>query len=144
TYSEESSMTLDERGIVPISDAESVCANGNKTSYGLKGIESLPGGPSLHKPGLIIDGHRVRFQRSSSDPEHIETLFEIDVTNRGESSIAKDWRLCLLQDGKAVYCSAQDLKLENGIKASVADVTLQSPIEHGRTVKGWLLFVLPK
>lgn len=146
TFSEESSipMTLDERGIVPISDAASVCANGSKTGYGLKGIESLPGGQSLHKPGLIIDGHRVRVRWSSSAPEHIETLFEIEVTNRGESSIAKDWRLCLSQDGKAVYFDAQDLKLENDIKTSVADVTLQSPIEHGRTVKGWLLFVLPK
>jgi hypothetical protein len=146
TFSAESSMTmtLDERGIVPMSDAESVCANGSKTGHGLKGIESLPGGPSLHKPGLIIDGHRVRIQWSSLDPEHIETLFEIEVTNRGESSIAKDWRLCLSQAGKAVYFDAQDLKPENGIKTSVADVTLQSPIEHGRTVKGWLLFVLPK
>jgi len=144
-FSAESPMTMSEGNIVPISAAASVCSDGSKVARGLKGIESLPGGPSLHEPKLMIDGHRIRIQTSSLDPEHLQLFFEIEVTNRGESSIAKDWRLCLSQDGKhAEYFEAQDFEPQKDIKASLADATLQSPIEHGRTAKGWLLFVLPK
>jgi hypothetical protein len=53
--------------------------------------------------------------------------------------------LCLSQDEKhAVHFEAQDFEPEKDVKTSLADAALQSPIEHGRTAKGWLLFVLPK
>ena len=143
TSTTEESIAMNEGNIVLITDAESLCSNGTKTARGRKGIENLPGGPFLHKPALVMDAHRFRIQNSSSDPEHMQILFEVEITNRGEASIAKDWELCLSQNGKRITFEAQDLTPTNDIKNSLADITLQAPIEHGRSAKGWLLFVLP-
>jgi hypothetical protein len=130
--------------IFRLTNPQMLCAGGERTAYGLEGLQSLPGGPDLKKPRLVIDGHGFRFQTTSTRPDHLELLVEVDVTNRGEASIAKDWRLCLLQDEKhAVHYDAQRLSIEGDVKTSLADATLESQIGHGRAVRGWLVFYLP-
>ncbi|MGB2633381.1 MAG: hypothetical protein WAM58_05545, partial [Candidatus Acidiferrum sp.] len=73
-----------------------------------------------------------------------------EITNGGESSVAKDWGLCLVDShGKAVEFEAESFDpaghIELGQKAvSLMAVTNEAPVEHAHSAKGWLLFKVPK
>jgi len=75
-------------------------------------------------------------------------MLDVSLVNRGETSIAKDWVLCILQDGQPHRFMAQrysdETKAAYGDRVSIADAVFSNPVEHGHAVRGWLLFRVPK
>jgi hypothetical protein len=101
----------------------------------------LPGGANAKRPNLVIEADELSFTEWSDKFDDL--FFEVDVTNRGETSIAKDWKLCLPQGRKALYFDAQDVgNLE--FQPDIAKSTFVTSIEHGHVVKGWLRFHVPR
>jgi hypothetical protein len=135
--------------LVKIPKAVWPCSNGKKFGYGSDGLSTLPGGPNLKKPYLLIDAKQFVMEDWSNE-EFVDLYFEVTVTNRGESSIAKDWSLCYVQPNQqAVQYDAETISptrlAELGSDAmSLTDVTFHTSIEHGHAASGWLLFQLPK
>lgn len=116
------------------------CSN-TRIEYGEEGLENLPGGADLKRPRLLLSP--VSFGITEWSNQLDDLLFEIDVTNRGESSIAKDWRLCLVHGKTALYFNAQPL-LDPSRGTDLARSTFSNSIEHGHVVRGWLRFSVPK
>jgi hypothetical protein len=71
-------------------------------------------------------------------------LLEVSVTNKGDISIAKNWRLCLVLNDKPLRYTPEEIKpddlatYEN--KVSLEPAGVGTPIERGHAVTGWLLF----
>ena len=125
------------------------CSNG-KTGVGIDYLDTLPGGQNLTKPYLLLKTERFVFAHPGN-AETDEVLIETELTNRGETSIAKDWDLCFMsEDHKAIHIPAlKNVRMtdypETGDSAiSLSDSTASAPIQHGRFVDGWLVFHLPK
>ena len=76
-------------------------------------------------------------------------VFELVITNRGEASIAKNWELCLVHDGKPIRFNPAKIPPE-GIPVSateritpdksLVDNAIRVPIEHAHTAGGWVVF----
>ncbi len=99
------------------------------------------------KPLLAVTLERW-VQRATSDPVNYEILIEASVTSRGEASIAKDWRLCLVNDNQASHYRPEEIVPSN--LASFQNTTIleeaavRAPIKRGEAVVGWLLFKVPR
>lgn len=145
----EGPMFLREGKIYNLSRSVIPCA-GKSVGYGRDGVEKMRG-PGSSKPWLVVEPVRFQFiDWSPVDPEDL--LFQVEVTNRGEPSIAKDWELCLVATDQTVRrFRAEELSAiefdrfkqlgEN--TNSLADVAFKEPIQRGRAVSGWVLFHLP-
>ncbi len=138
-----------EGRVIRLPNKEIPCAAG-RTGYGEQGIERLmPGGPSLHRPKFLVMVNRFTIMRWSAIPSnYYEFSFQVELTNRGESSVAKDWQLCLVQGNKAVRYPAERIADDpSGWSAdpndSIADSTLRNPIEHGHVAEGLVRFRIP-
>jgi hypothetical protein len=141
-------VTWAEGKLIPLKKSELPCSYGNTTGRGLAGLAELPGGPNLKKPYLLVEPTRYWFEHWT-DNDDFELFFEVETTNRGETSIAKNWILCMVQaDGKAVEFFPEPFvstaySTIDARAVSLVDSTLSSPVEHGRTAKGWISFKLP-
>jgi hypothetical protein len=60
----------------------------------------LPGGLQLKRPVFYYEGNYETAFFWKNDSYLV--LFELMLTNRGEESVVKNWKLCLLDDGKPV------------------------------------------
>jgi|HubBroStandDraft_2_1064218.scaffolds.fasta_scaffold00513_17 hypothetical protein len=140
-------MTLSRGKIVRLEESELPCSYGRKTGLGLEGLSSLPA--DLKRPYLTIEPTTFLLEATSDNQTIYNLFFETEVTNRGEPSIAKGWRLCIVQaSGKPIEFKPEQFtpdkytELGNGA-VSLIDAS-NSLIEHGRLAKGWLLFKIPK
>jgi hypothetical protein len=118
-------------------------------------VSKLPGGPDLKRPMLV--GHFVQ-SRWLHQPHDKPSMFfiNISITNRGESSVAKDWRLFVEDNGKDVlllqFPLDDTLNLEvKGKKVatftpdmSMIEKCMRHKIEHGTLCEGWLIFMVPR
>jgi hypothetical protein len=145
----EGPMFLREGKMYKLSKSVVPCA-GKSLGYGREGVERMRG-PGSSKPWLVVEPVRYQFvDWSPADP--LDLLFQVEVTNRGEPSIAKDWELCLVATDQTVRrFRAEELSANEferfkqlGENAnSLADVAFKEPIQRGRAVNGWVLFHLP-
>jgi hypothetical protein len=135
--------------LIQLSQEELPCSNSKTTAHGLEGLNDLPGGADLKKPYFVLQVKKFVFEYDP-DGKSVQVLVEAELTNRGESSVTKDWSLCLLEQGnKAVHFNAESLLITKhpqiGDKAiSLADATIATPLEHGHVLDGWLSFHVPK
>jgi hypothetical protein len=116
----------------------------------------LPGGPDLKRPMLM--GQLLQSRWAHQVDANPSMLFlDISITNRGESSRLKDWRLFVEVGGKDVSCPLypfppQGLNLyEDGKQIarftpdmSIAERGLHDPVEHGAVREGWIIFLVQK
>jgi hypothetical protein len=110
-----------------------------------------PGGPNAHRPYFQLEGSYTTAWSWIGDDYLL--WMEFTITNRGEESIAKNWELCLVDDGKAVWfhpgqMDGQEIALQNGDTIKPDDIleekTIRTPIPHGKVVTGWVGFSVPK
>ncbi len=134
---------------ISLSQMESPCTvlKGRK-AYLFDKLDSMPGGPGLKRPSLVAKLSRSVTRVVSSSTEDYEYFIEVSVTSRGEPSVAKDWRLCLVYDGQpnryypAEIMSSDLSSFQN--KTVLEESATSSPIKRGEAVVGWLLFQVPK
>lgn len=111
--------------------------------FSFNGKSVAPGGRNLIKPFLILKPRRFSFQIWSNEKDY-NVLLNVSLFSVGESTVATDWRLCLLQNKEPHWYEAEGITDANreifGNLKSLADLTEQNPIEHGRIATGWLLF----
>ncbi|MGB2662935.1 MAG: hypothetical protein WAK48_02955 [Candidatus Acidiferrum sp.] len=144
----ESPFSLKRGNVIPLEKSVWPCSYGKTTGHGLDALPKLPGGPELLKPYLILLPTRFAIEYRNQEPVYL--FFETEVTNRGESSITKDWGLCVVDpNGKAAEFTAEAFDPtshpELGEKpVSLIAATDNAPLEHGHSRKGWLLFKVPK
>ncbi|MGB2632345.1 MAG: hypothetical protein WAM58_00285 [Candidatus Acidiferrum sp.] len=142
-------MPLKKGNVVRIEKSAWPCSYGRTTGRGLDGLPTLPGGLNLRKPYMVLLPTKFVIQSGNDEPIYY-LFFETEITNRGESSVAKDWGLCLVDShGKAVEFEAESFDpagySELGKKAiSLMAVTNDAPVEHAHSARGWLLFKVPK
>jgi hypothetical protein len=122
------------------------CADGKITGHGLSGLGDLPGGPKLTKPYFLLLPKNAEYTQWSDGS--IDLLFEVEITNRGESSIAKDWQLCMVKtDNTPVeFLPSTFIPEEQTLgphAVSLVDAVYNTPVGHAQTVKGWILFKVP-
>jgi hypothetical protein len=134
---------------IPFSDVEErLLVSPITTPCTLKAAAALPAGPRSDIPILVPEPQRVVFRTRTRDPNTLEIFLEVSVVNRGDVSIAKDWRLCLVHDGKPLRYRAEELTAEDlsGFKdkSSLQHISRSMPIERGHMAAGWLLFRVPK
>jgi hypothetical protein len=77
----------------------------------------------------------------------------VTLTNRGEESVAKNWELCMVLDGKPFRFKPGPIP-DDGIQLSPSEKILKAesltekvirePIAHARSVTGWVSFSVPK
>lgn len=114
----------------------------------------LPGGPNEKRPWVVIStgdwnggvgvlGNETFF------------LFELTLVDRGEASIVKDWRICLVQEGMPVMYRASEIppagfpvQIGDAVKTipvsdSLPEKTISTPVAYGNTAVGWILFKIP-
>ena len=132
------------------------CSRKGHKAYSFDELGSLPGGASLKKPWIVakplsfVSENRqiVNIPQLSTPPGFVDLMFEISVMNRGESSVAKDWMLCMVENGKAAYYKPQEIlpsdlaSHEN--KVILERATTATPIERGHLVVGWISFRVPQ
>lgn len=127
------------------SRVSTACALGGK-QHASDEFDKMPGGAKSKRPWLFPFPQRYIIRSKSGDPG-FDFLLEVVVTSRGESSIAKDWRLCLEYKRSPQWfrpeaSDGQFTQLPDG--TSLADVTVHEPVKHGSAAKGWLLFRVPQ
>jgi len=105
---------------------------------------------SANRPVLSLMPERYVLKNNADRPDRSELFIEASVTNDGHDSIARGWRLCLVQEGKAVYYYPQDIGPSDLREAPtkfpdkrVLEESARSPIKRGDMASGWLLFYLP-
>jgi len=117
------------------------------TVYSFAEVSAMHQVPSSNQPWLLAKPQSLWVQPSALE-EQYDLLLEVSLTNRGEPSIAKDWKLCLVDGDKAFRYSAEDFTAGDtsalGGRTSLADVAFRIPVERGRAIGGWLLFRVPK
>lgn len=135
-------VTMSKGRLIRVPPSERPCSIAT-SSYGQDGLEGLPGGPNLKRPRLLIDARNFSITAWSTPPPRFDDLFfQVDLTNRGESSIAKDWRLCLIHGKEALYFDAQIVDPSQGLDLSQS--TFSNSVEHGHSARGWLRFHVPQ
>ena len=92
-------MFLQEGKVFTLSKSVIPCAR-ERIAYGTTGLNAVPG-PGSGRPWLVIDPIGYRFLDWSGE-KHVHLLFQVEVTNRGEPSIVKDWELCLVSPDQSV------------------------------------------
>lgn len=107
----------------------------------------MPNGAGLKRPMLLAKPGRFVLRNSSSPPEIYDLFLEISVTNRGEPSVAKDWRLCLVEDGRPSRYMPEEITPSDVSsfqdKRLLEEATTEAPIKRGEAVVGWLRFRVP-
>jgi hypothetical protein len=103
---------------------------------------------SYKKPWLLAIPRRY-IVRDWVNEDSSDLLFEVEVTNRGEPTVAKGWTLCLVHEGQpfkydAESISANELTDLGEHPLSLEESALRTPIAHGDAAAGWLLFHVPK
>jgi hypothetical protein len=134
--------------LVPLKKGKDIaphpCSLKGRKSY--QSLEELPGGRGYKKPYLVIEPKTLLLQQTADRKDDVELFMEVTVVNRGESSIAKDWKLCFFSGDQVHWYGAEQVTEENKIdfhaNQPMPDVTSQ-PIEHGKAVRGWFLFYVP-
>jgi len=135
-------VTMPKRALIKVTPSEQLCSEAG-IGYGADGLEKLPGGPGLSRPQLLIVAHSF-FYRTWSD-HFYDLFFEVVATDRGEATIAKDWRLCLVQGKEPKYYDSQPVDNADLYgEVDLANSTYKASIEHGHAVKGWLRFHVPE
>lgn len=134
------------------SDAITPCTLKHRKLYSFDELSSQPGGQDLKSPWLVAKPLRVLFENRniqnnpqlSTPLDSVDLLFEISVTSRGEPTVAKDWMLCLVHEGKPFYYKPLDILPSDlapyGNKTVLEQATAAAPIERGHLVAGWILF----
>jgi hypothetical protein len=131
---------------IVISHAKTPCSLGIGRTYSYNRLSEMPGGMNAKRPWLLPKPQRLIIQhKSMGNEKNIEDLvLEVAVASRGEATVAKDWRLCLLRNNVPYRFRPEEMNAENRSMlnggVSLLDVPL---IEHGREVNGWLLFRIP-
>ena len=139
-----------------VSRALTPCTLKHGKTYFFDSLGTMPGGPNLKRPWIVAKPLRVLFEnRSIADDPQLSTpsdsydlLFEISVTSRGEPTVAKDWSLCMVHEGKPFFYTSQKV-LPSDVesyedKVSLEQATAAAPIERGHLVAGWISFRVPK
>ena len=133
-----------------LSDKEqTLSALSTATPCSLKGSRAVPSvlDDSPKRPAFIPEVKRLVY-RFVHDPEMMGILIELSLTNRGTSSIARNWSLCVVHGGDALRYRPSDVTLEPmtaySDKASLEDISIQTPIETGHAITGWLVFYVPR
>jgi hypothetical protein len=147
--------------------SSNVCTPTNGTR--LAGFSDKPGGAKLETPMLMIDSNSADFamtgtlvatpSENGGPPVVVPKtggdtifLFQMVLTNRGESTIAKDWKLCVVRDRKPVFYDpipipANGIELGDGRtitpSQSLVDFLIRNPVEHAHTAGGWIAFKVP-
>jgi hypothetical protein len=143
----ETPMLLREGKIIRVSKSAMPCSS-RKVGYGVEGMNSMSG-PDPKKPWLVLEPIHYQFVDWSGAPS-VDLLFQVELTNRGESSIVKGWELCLIAPDqtpmrfRADKMSSTDLERMGQNSISLADIAFTQPVEHGKAVTGWVLFHLPR
>jgi hypothetical protein len=132
---------------ISVSEARSPCTLEGGKRYFLDKPDSIPSGGGLKRPMLLAKPERYVLRNRSSSPETYDVLLEVSVTSRAEPSVAKDWRLCLVHEGKPFRYQPQEMMpsdvstFQN--KSMLEEAGIQAPIKRGEAVVGWLLFRVP-
>jgi hypothetical protein len=138
------------------SQAITACSLGHRKAYSFDELGSLPGGQSLKTPWLVAKPLRVLVEHRqvltdpqlSTPPDSDDLWFEISVTSRGEPTVAKDWMLCLVQEGQASYYKPYEVPPSElalyGKRVMLEQAAAAAPIERGHLVAGWIFFRVPK
>lgn len=113
--------------------------------------KDIPGGPTLQRPMIIVEKGTFHFVITTLNGNTV-FLFQTVLVNRGEASIVKDWRLCLVgDDGKPSTYEPAEIP-EAGIPVDGAtimptddliDAAMKTQIQHGSTQGGWVAFKIP-
>jgi len=126
----------------------SPCLDKQGRIFSLNDLSSFPGGSGAKRPWLVFTPKGVTVIGRSSEVNTYDLLFDVDLVNRGETSIAKDWKLCVLENGVPHRYPAKLYSDETeavfGKQPSLANITFPKPVEHGSGARGWLLFSIPK
>jgi hypothetical protein len=139
-----------------VSQKPTPCTMKHRRSYSFDELGSQPGGPKLGRTWLVAKPLRLFFEnrvlphnpQASTPADSADLLFEISVTSRGQPTVAKDWRLCLVSQGNPVYYKPQEIlpsdlePFQNRVLLEQA--TIAAPIERGHAVDGWIMFRVPK
>jgi hypothetical protein len=114
----------------------------------------LPGGPNEKRPWLAVSLGESNGGFGLLDGDSF-FLVQLTLVNRGEASIAKDWTLCLVEDGNITRYRVSEIPVAGfPVQAdktvitirpseSLAEKTIATPIPHGNAVMGWLFFRIP-
>jgi hypothetical protein len=120
------------------------CSLKNRKTY--ESLEDMPGGETYTKPYLLIEPKTLILQQTADRKNEVEVLMEVTVVNRGEASIAKDWKLCFLSESHVYWYDAEQVtdetKFDYHDKQPMPDISSQ-PVGHGKAVRGWFLFLVP-
>jgi hypothetical protein len=140
-------MYTREGRVFKLSNSLVPCSH-QKVGYGVEGLGAMPG-PDPKRPWLVLEPTNFAIvDQQGSNP--VSLLFKVDVTNRGEPSIAKGWELCLIAANQTVKrfraedLSPIDLAGLGDKPVELAKTTFEQPIEHGRAITGWILFHIPR
>jgi len=130
--------------------ANTPCTLKQNKQYAFDDLGSLP--EDVKSPWLVAKPLRVFFENRnivsnpqlSTPPDSVDLLFEISVTSRGEPTVAKDWILCMVHEGKPIYYRPLEVLPSDvapfGTKVLLEQATAAAPIERGHLVDGWILF----
>lgn len=121
-----------------------------ESTYYNKSAE-LPGGADIKRPILDVDGadsgEEIETEYYQGGDQRHWILMKIALTNRGETSIAKEWGLCIDDGGVAVKLKAAPSPIPENVlgsgRTNLVERSLNAPIEHGQRVVGWIVFSLP-
>jgi hypothetical protein len=109
---------------------------------------ALPGGPKLERPMLVLNMGTYPFVMAEINGTNL-LAFELVISNRGEASIAKNWELCLVHEGKPVLFAPARIPSDGIVisandritpEKSLIDHAIQIPVEHAKTAGGWAVF----
>jgi hypothetical protein len=114
----------------------------------------VPGGPNEKRPWIVLSTGTFNDGISLLGSD-TSIFFELTLVNRGETSIVKDWQLCLARDGKPVMYSPSEIpatglpvQIGGTVKTiaaseSLPEKTISTPVPHGNTTTGWIFFKIP-
>jgi hypothetical protein len=132
---------------VSISQMQSPCSPKSGKTYSFYNLDAMPSGAGLKRPMLLAKPNRFVIRNSSSSPEIYDLFLEVSVTNRGEPSVAKDWRVCLVDDGQPSKYMPEEITPSDVSsfqdKTLLEEATTKAPLKRGEAVVGWLRFRVP-
>jgi hypothetical protein len=130
--------------------ADTPCTLKQNKPYTFDELGSLP--EDVKRPWLVAKPLRAFLENRnivsnpqlSTPPDSVDLLFEISVTSRGEPTVAKDWMLCMVHEGKPTYYRPLEILPSDvapfGNKVLLEEATAAAPIERGHLVDGWIMF----
>jgi hypothetical protein len=145
------SVTSEIRG--SFQDTETDLSNSPTTSPCTPKVDDLRStlnSANPKRPALFAKPERLVIRMKSSSPVPPNTydfLLEVGVTSRGEPSVAKDWSLCLVNQGQPIRYPPEEImpadlsSFQN--KTILEEASTNAPIKRGEAVVGWLLFRVP-